>query len=64
MQMQIYLCFRQDMKGLECLPLEAIACGTRVLSSDASSLPEVLGDTANIFENKIKMVLRKRFYYV
>ena len=32
-------------------PLEAMACGTNVLSSNSTSLPEVLGNTAKYFEN-------------
>ena len=46
--------FPSRYEGFGMPPLEAIACGTRVLSSDASSLPEVLGDTANYFENQNK----------
>src|SRR5262249_14423212 len=33
-------------EGFGLPPLEAMACGTPVLSSDAGSLPEVLGDAA------------------
>ena len=32
-------------------PLEALACGTMVLSSDAASLSEVLGNKAAYFKN-------------
>ena len=46
--------FPSRYEGFGMPPLEAMACGTRVLSSDASSLPEVLGDTANYFENQNK----------
>jgi len=38
-------------EGFGLPPLEALACGTRVLSSDAASLPEVLGDAADYFES-------------
>jgi glycosyltransferase involved in cell wall biosynthesis len=35
-------------EGFGLPPLEAMACGTPVLSSDAGSLPEVLGDAARL----------------
>jgi len=35
-------------EGFGLPPLEALACGTPVLSSDAGSLPEVLGDAARL----------------
>lgn len=38
-------------EGFGIPPLEAMACGTPVLSSDAASLPEILGDAAVYFEN-------------
>ncbi|HRA54545.1 MAG TPA: glycosyltransferase family 1 protein [Thermoflexales bacterium] len=39
-------CFPSLYEGFGFPPLEAMACGAPVLSSDASSLPEVLGDAA------------------
>jgi glycosyltransferase involved in cell wall biosynthesis len=33
-------------------PLEAMACGTPVISSDRSSLPEILGDSALIVNSE------------
>lgn len=43
--------FSSMYEGFGMPPLEAIACGTSVLSSDASSLPEVLGEVALYFKN-------------
>lgn len=37
-------------EGFGLPPLEAMACGTPVLCSDASSLPEVVGDAALLFD--------------
>ncbi len=47
-----YFVFPSMYEGFGMPPLEAIACGTRVLSSDASSLPEVLGTAADYFESE------------
>lgn len=41
--------FPSMYEGFGIPPLEAMACGTRVLSSDAASLPEVLEDAADYF---------------
>lgn len=38
-------------EGFGIPPLEALACGTPVISSDAASMPEVLGDNALYFES-------------
>lgn len=38
-------------EGFGMPPLEALACGTKVLSSDSTSLPEVLGNCAHYFRN-------------
>ncbi|MEY8337974.1 glycosyltransferase family 1 protein [Lachnospiraceae bacterium 62-35] len=43
--------FPSMYEGFGIPPLEAMACGTRVLSSNTCSLPEVLGETAEYFEN-------------
>ncbi len=41
------LCVPVALRGaLDCLPLEALACGAPVLSGDSSSLPEVVGEAA------------------
>jgi glycosyltransferase involved in cell wall biosynthesis len=37
-------------EGFGLPPLEAMACGTPVLCSNASSLPEVVGDAALLFD--------------
>jgi glycosyltransferase involved in cell wall biosynthesis len=41
-----YFCFPSLYEGFGMPPLEAMACGTPVLASNAASLPEVLGDAA------------------
>lgn len=46
--------FPSMYEGFGMPPLEAMACGVSVLSSDASSLPEVLGSTAEYFESEDK----------
>ena len=43
--------FPSMYEGFGMPPLEALACGTKVLSSNSSSLPEVLGDASAYFEN-------------
>ncbi len=43
--------FPSMYEGFGMPPLEALACGAKVLSSDSSSLPEVLGDAAFYFKN-------------
>ncbi|WP_373218837.1 glycosyltransferase family 4 protein [Ruminococcus sp. 5_1_39BFAA] len=43
--------FPSIYEGFGMPPLEAMACGTQVLSSDGTSLPEVLGNAANYFSN-------------
>lgn len=60
-----FFVFPSKYEGFGLPPLEALACGTPVLSSDAASLPEVLGDAAIYFKsgdkeelkNKIKMMI-------
>lgn len=43
--------FPSKYEGFGLPPLEAMACGTPVLSSDAASMPEVLGDAAGYFRS-------------
>lgn len=52
--------FPSMYEGFGIPPLEAMACGTVVVSSDASSLPEVLGDAAIYFENQNKQSLEEK----
>lgn len=42
--------FPSFYEGFGMPPLEAMACGTPVIVSDASSLPEVVGDAAEIVD--------------
>lgn len=46
-----YFVFPSLYEGFGIPPLEAMATGTPVLSSDAASMPEVLGDAAFLFRN-------------
>lgn len=43
-------CFPSLYEGFGMPPLEAMACGTPVLTSDCSSLPEVVGDCAVLID--------------
>ena len=45
-----FFVFPSMYEGFGIPPLEAMACGTPVLSSNAASLPEVLGDAAVYFK--------------
>lgn len=47
-------------EGFGMPPLEALACGTKVLVSDSSSMPEVLGDEAVYFKNGNKKDLKDK----
>lgn len=51
--------FPSMYEGFGMPPLEAISCGASVLSSDASSLPEVLGNAASYFKSNDKTDLIK-----
>lgn len=50
-------------EGFGIPPLEAMASGTIVLSSDATSMPEVCGDAALYFKNNDKEDLRDKILY-
>lgn len=51
--------FPSMYEGFGLPPLEALACGARVLSSDAASLPEVLGKNVSYFNSDDLMDLKK-----
>lgn len=46
-----YFIFPSKYEGFGMPPLEALSCGTLVLSSNAASMPEVLGDAAVYFDS-------------
>lgn len=55
-----FFVFPSKYEGFGMPPLEALACGAKVLSSDSSSLPEVLGEEADYFKNNdLKDLIRK-----
>ena len=58
-----FFAFPSVYEGFGMPPLEAMACGTPSISSDAASLPEVLGDAAIYFSsNDIKQLKEKLLY--
>lgn len=56
--------FPSQYEGFGIPPIEAMACGTMVLSSDAASLPEVLGDAAIYFKNNNVIDLKDKIKYL
>ena len=51
-------------EGFGIPPLETLACGTPVISSDAASMPEVLGDNALYFHSNDVTDLRGKLYQI
>lgn len=54
--------FPSKYEGFGMPPLEAMACSTLVLSSDATSLPEVLGKAALYFKSEDVISLANKLY--
>jgi glycosyltransferase involved in cell wall biosynthesis len=52
--------FPSFYEGFGLPPLEAMACGTPAIVSDASSIPEVVGDAARLFDPKSPAELAAR----
>lgn len=59
-----FFAFPSIYEGFGMPPLEAMACGTPSISSDAASLPEVLGDAAIYFPNNDIDQLKQKLLYV
>lgn len=59
-----FFAFPSIYEGFGMPPLEAMACGTPSISSDAASLPEVLGDAAIYFSNNDIAQLKQKLLYV
>ena len=62
--MAYFFAFPSIYEGFGMPPLEAMACGTPSISSDAASLPEVLGDAAIYFKNNDINELKERLTLV
>ena len=52
--------FPSIYEGFGIPPVEALACGTPVLSSNAASMPEVLGDAVEYFKSGDKEALKRK----
>ena len=59
-----FFVFPSIYEGFGMPPLEAMSCGTLTLSSDAASLPEILGNTAIYFTNNDIDDLEKKLIYL
>lgn len=59
-----FFVFPSMYEGFGIPPLEAMACEVPVVSSDAASLPEVLGEAARYFESQNKEDLKKSILYI
>lgn len=58
------LFFLPIYEGFGMPPLEAIMCGTKVISSDIAPLREVLGEYGIYFKNKNKVSLQNRLLQI
>lgn len=59
-----FFVFPSKYEGFGMPPLEAMACGCLVLSSDATAMPEVLGNAAIYFKNMDQADLMRQLSYV
>ena len=59
-----FFVFPSMYEGFGMPPLEAMACGTPALSSDAASLPEVLGNAAVYFKSNDMSQLKQKLIQV
>ncbi len=59
-----FFVFPSKYEGFGIPPLEAMACGTPVLSSDAASMPEVLGDGCKYFQSGDERELKEQIKYM
>ncbi|MGN1124810.1 MAG: glycosyltransferase family 4 protein [Candidatus Gastranaerophilaceae bacterium] len=58
-----FFVFPSKYEGFGIPPLESMACGTPVISSDATAMPEVLGDSVIYFKSNNVIDLTKKIEY-
>lgn len=63
-KMAEFFVFPSQYEGFGIPPLESMACGTMVLSSDAASLPEILGNAAIYFKSNDVIDLKEKIEYI